>query len=84
MKRLARGPYYNRTHVISQTDLKRNKNFLAGSNNMNEFSYRGKCDNCKRMHPGITIAIINDRGDGAYDKQFWCTDCIRGVLHKNG
>lgn len=51
---------------------------------MNEFSYRGKCDNCERMHPGITIAIINDRGDGAYDKQFWCTDCIRGVLHKNG
>lgn len=50
---------------------------------MTEFGYRGKCDNCERKNPILSVAIIKDRGDGAYDAKFWCLDCLRGELHKN-
>jgi hypothetical protein len=51
---------------------------------MVEINYSGKCDNCKRANPSLTVPIVKDRSDGVHSIELWCIDCLRGELHKNG
>jgi hypothetical protein len=69
-------------HLRSEKD----KNFfsLVTRTEMIEINYSGKCDNCGRTNPSLTVPIVKDRSDDVHSTELWCIDCLRSELHKDG
>jgi hypothetical protein len=40
------------------------------------FDYKGKCDNCRKDHPSISVLVKRDRGDSGGPMEFWCLKCL--------
>ena len=40
------------------------------------FDYKKKCDNCKKIHPPISVLVKRDSGNGDGPLEFWCLKCL--------
>jgi hypothetical protein len=40
------------------------------------YDYKKKCDNCKKVHPPISVLVKRDSGNGDGPLEFWCLKCL--------
>jgi hypothetical protein len=51
---------------------------------MNDIDCQGKCDKCGQSRPELSVPVLKDKDGEKQRIQFWCTNCLRGELHKKG
>lgn len=49
---------------------------------MNDIDCQGKCDKCGQTRPELSVPVLKDKDGEKQRIQFWCTNCLRGELHK--
>ena len=40
--------------------------------------YDGKCENCGKVHPDVTVPVHTRPQPGMYGVEEWCLDCVQG------